>query len=752
MGLDDKTLHDLNAQDLFIELASFAQTQKAKELLLKENFLEGLERIREKLTETVALKGLKLKQLDWFVLPKGIETLEELEQPQTILAPSSIVRLREFLEVLERTRTIGRALWQECEPLFSLCSRLTHLENLNKIIQESFDHQGMVRPDSSMGLLELAYELTQVRKQTEAIFEQALNSPKIQNFLQDRYVTVRNGRFVLPIKEEMMGRFRGIVQDVSKSEHTVFMEPLSFIRHNNLYRQKCLEYEEALERFRKELQEKILSELPALRANLDYLFTIDALVAKAKFIDRLNAWMPKLTLAPPAHIQGMRHPLLQIQERRPIPHDFDMEPTKLCLVVTGPNGGGKTVFLNSIGLNLLLIQRGLLPCMKESSVFLVPQKVFAAMAEGESLKEGLSSFTGYLVRIKDILEQVSPGDFILMDEPLRNTDPLEGSLLLEAILEGMFQKGAFVFIATHNPWLKSWAKAHPAVSMYTMELDPKTHTPTFRLLKGEVSESFALDAARHAGLPDSIIQRAIELKSKDPYLSLKDQLGLERMKLMEERGRVQGLLKNFERRLDGILSQTETLKVRSKGSSTSSIKQAVREEGLKVFRELAPDSEPPPELKPSSLEPGEWVRIEGMKEDGQLASLDRSKGQAEVVVGGLKVRLPLDRIKPLAKTPTTPPVKVHIEEAIDQGATSSQRIPKVVDVRGMDLESALAKVDREISRALVQGQASIKVLHGLGILRKNLRETLNKSHEAIAHVRPAQDFEGGEAFSVIELR
>jgi dsDNA-specific endonuclease/ATPase MutS2 len=123
-----------------------------------------------------------------------------------------------------------------------------------------------------------------------------------------------------------------------------------------------------------------------------------------------------------------------------------------------------------------------------------------------------------------------------------------------------------------------------------------------------------------------------------------------------------------------------------------------------------------------------------------------------VLVGGLKVRLPFDRIKPLAKTPTSPTVKVHIEEAIDQDAVSFQRIPKAVDIRGMDLESALAKVDREISRALVQGQASIKVLHGLGVLRKNLRETLKKNHEAIANVRPGLDFEGGEAFSVIELR
>lgn len=735
-----------------MELSGFAQTPKARELLLQEDYLEGLESIREKLTEALKLQALKPKQLEWFVLPRGIEALDELDQPQTILAPSSIVRLRELLEVLERTRTIGRAVWQECEPLFSLCAKLTHLENLNKIVQESFDHQGMVRPDSSLELLELAYELTQVRKQTEAFFEQALSDPKIQNFLQDHYVTVRNGRFVLPIKEEMMGRFRGIVQDVSKSEHTVFMEPLAFIRYNNLYRQRSLEYEEALERFRRELQEKILAEIPLLKANVDHLVSIDALVAKAKFIQHLNSKMPKLTPTPPASIQGMLHPLLQIQGRRPVPHDFDMEPSKLGLVVTGPNGGGKTVFLSSIGLNVLLVQKGLLPCMQASSVLLVPRRVFAAMAEGENLKEGLSSFTGYLVRLKEILEQVRPGDFILMDEPLRNTDPLEGSLLLEAILEDMFQKGAFVFIATHNPWLKSWAKTHPAISMYTMDLDPKTHTPTFRLSKGEVSESFALDAARQAGFPESIIRRAFELKSQDPYLSLKDQLSLEKMKLMEERKRVQGIIKNFEERLEGILAQAETLKSSPRHSLASSIKQAFKEEGLQVFRELAPGSEPPSELKPLSVEPGDRVRIEGMKEGGMVASLDRSKGQAEVLVGGLKVRLPLERIKPLPKTPAPPPIKIHFEKVSDYDEASSQARIGVVDVRGMDFESALEKVDREISRALVHNQASLKVLHGLGTLRKTLREALMKNHEAIAHIRPGEDYEGGEAFSVIELR
>ena len=742
--IDHQTLDDLSVRTLFSHIASLAQTQRAKSRLLDEPFLESFEQLYDCLEAAKLLAALQAKNVEWFVLPKGIEEVETLEHEQGLISPSFILRVRGILEVLERTRTIGRAVWLDCEPLFSLCAKLTHFDTLSKLLDEAFDHQGMVRPDASMELLELAYELTQVRKQTESLFENALHDPKIQNFLQDRYITLRNGRFVLPIKEEMMGKFRGIIQDVSKSEHTVFMEPLALIRHNNLFRQRCIEYDQALEIFRKELQEKILGEMPNLSANVEILTKIDTLVAKAKFLRKLDAKSPKLTTMPPSKVQGLAHPLLILQGLKPIPHDFELEPGKLGLILTGPNGGGKTVFLTSIGLNLLLVKRGLLPCVKESSVLLIPRGIYAAMAEGESLAEGLSSFTGYLTRLKTILERVEPGDFVLMDEPLRNTDPLEGSLLLQAILEALFEKGVFVFIATHNPWMKSWAKTHPSCSVYTLEFDPKTQTPTYHLKRGEVSESFALDAARNVGFPEAILKKALELKACDPYLSLKDQLQEEKRKLEEERGRVQALLKGFENRLDEVLAQAEQKKtVGSRASGT--LKEAVRREALQTFKAISPERVVPEAFMPSTLLIGDRVRIEGMKAEGVVAALNQERRQADVLLGELKLRLPIESLHPLPKAGPKPKVTVHLQEA---GGDSEG----LLDVRGMDTESALGLIERQISRALTKGKGSVKILHGIGALRRHLREAIQENYRGIALVRPGHDLEGGEAFSIVELR
>ena len=736
-------MDDLGVYGLYQHITSLSQTQRAKSRLLEEPFLESFEQIYACLEASRSLEEVQPKNTEWFVLPKGLEEIESLEGEQGILAPSSILRIRELLEVLERTRTIGRATWQACEPLFSLCAKIVHHDTLSKLLEEAFDHQGMVRPDASVALLELAYDLTQVRKQTESVFESTMNDPKIQQFLQDRYVTLRNGRFVLPIKEEMMGKFRGIVQDVSKSEHTVFMEPLALIRYNNLFRQRCIEYDQELEQFRKELQGKILNDIPNLSVNLEILIQIDMLLAKAKFLRKIHAKRPKLTTRPPAMVQGLAHPLLILQGLKPIPHDFELEPGKLGLILTGPNGGGKTVFLTSIGLNILLVKRGLLPCVKESSTLLVPRGVYAAMAEGESLAEGLSSFTGYLSRLKTILGKVEAGDFVLMDEPLRNTDPLEGSLLLQAILEALFEKGVFVFIATHNPWTKSWAKTHPLCTVYTLEFDSKTQRPTYHLKKGETSESFAFDAARSVGFPEAILKRALELKASDPYLSLKDQLQEDRQRLKEEKGRVHVLLKDFETRLEEALHQAEQKKaVGIKKPGT--LKEAFRREALQTLKAISPEGEIPEALMPSTIKVGDRVCIEGMKGYGVVVALHQEGHRADVLLGELKVRLPIGSLNPLPKAGPKPRVMVHIEETQD-GADD------LLDVRGMDIESALRLIGRQISRALTKGKGSIKILHGLGSLSQPLRETLQQDYQGIALIRPGLDLEGGEAFSIVEL-
>jgi DNA mismatch repair protein MutS2 len=253
-----------------------------------------------------------------------------------------------------------------------------------------------------------------------------------------------------------------------------------------------------------------------------------------------------------------------------------------------------------------------------------------------------------------------------------------------------------------------------------------------------------MDAARNVGFPEVILKKALELKACDPYLSLKDQLQEEKRRLEEERGRVQALLKDFENRLEEVLAQAERKKtVGSRASGT--LKETVRREALQTFKAISPEGKVPEAFMPSTLLIGDRVRIEGMKGEGVVAALNQERHRADVLLGELKVRLPIESLHPLPKADPKPQVMVHLQEAPGDSED-------ILDVRGMDAESALGLIERQISRALTKGKGSVKILHGVGALRRLLREAIQENYQGIALVRPGHDLEGGEAFSIVELR
>jgi len=646
MPISQDTIMSLDAQKLFGTLCSCTTTTIAQNLLNQEPFLDDITIIKKNLHVSDSLKRLKSKDIDWFNVRSDIEDILQMsENSNEIITPSCILSIKDAINMCDRVKNYGRSAWIECEPLFKQCTELINLDVLRQTISNCFDNQGKIRTEASFELLELAYQLTKIRKETELLFSNALNDASIRPYLQDTYVTMRNGRYTLPIKEEMMSKFKGIVQDVSKSEHTIFMEPLSLIKQNNSFRQKSLEYESALEQFKENLKKEIIQNCSKIKANILTLCRLDALIAKAKFLKAIAGKLPKITNKLPSSIQSLSHPLLALSLPNMVSHDFEIENNKFGIIITGPNGGGKTVFLKSIGLNIALIKKGLLPCASEKSSFIIPNSLFAAMIDEENLALGLSSFTGYLMRLKEVLSKAKSGDFVILDEPLKNTDPIEGSCLIQSLLEAFFERKVFVFVATHNPWLKTWAKSHPNCKLFTLEFDQKTHNPTYRLMVGALSTSFSLETAKTIGFPEKIIKKAEKIRENNPLFSLRKNLEEELDSIKHERLRLSSLIGTFEEYWQSILLEPTIKKIKSK-KELGTLCKKFKEDSERMIKETRPSFKVhPPSLKLPELKEGDKVKIEGMKGEGVIIGFFSDKQYANVLLGKVKIKLSIKSLK-----------------------------------------------------------------------------------------------------------
>ena len=601
---------------------------------------------------------------------------------------------------------------------------------------------------------------------------------------------MRGDRFVIPVKAEYRSVVSGIVHDQSSSGATLFIEPMSIVEMNNELRKLKLDEQEEIERILAELSAMIGEISGELISNQEILGKLDFAFAKGKLSVEMRAIEPVLNEEKYFYIKNGRHPM--IDKRNVVPNTVYLGKDFDTLVITGPNTGGKTVTIKTVGLFALMTQSGLHIPADFGTSMCVYDNVFADIGDEQSIEQSLSTFSSHMTNTFSILNEVTSDSLVIFDELGAGTDPVEGAALAIAILEDVNMAGAKCIATTHYSELKNYALTKKGVENAAVEFDVDTLSPTYRLLIGVPGKSNAFEISKKLGLSEYVINRAKEFINTD-NIELEDVLqNVEKNRLKAEEDRleaeklkkeIEDIKAEYEGRLERVMAQREKIISKAKSEAFSITRQAKEqsENILKELRKLETEmaskqkqqkidalrkelSDSMGNLQPSvksmivpkvsskeikDLKPGDDVKVVTLNQDGTVVSVDKKKKEALVQIGIMKMTLPfksLQQIQKDKKSTVTRTTRKIISE-------KSGKVKGEVDLRGMNLEEAIMEVEKYLDDACVAGLETVTIIHGIGtgVLKKGLQDIL-KRNKHVKSKRPGEYGEGGAGVTIVTLR
>jgi DNA mismatch repair protein MutS2 len=700
-----------------------------------------------------------------------------------MLGPAELI---EVLVTLRASAYVAKTIQRldETFPLLTaLAVDLPSRPGLEARIAESISEEGEVLDSASPELRRLRAELRGAQQRLQERLGTLVN--EFRGALQEPIITMRADRYVLPVRAEARSQVRGIVHDQSSSGATVFVEPLVVVEMNNRVRQLQIEERQEVERILLALSEEVGREGAYVRLAVELLAEIDLALAKARYASLIRASAPRLNEAGRLKLTGARHPLLT---GRVVPIDFELGGETSMVVITGPNTGGKTVALKTVGLFCLMAQAGLHIPAEEGSEVPVYADVFADIGDEQSIEQSLSTFSSHLSRIVEILRDAGSGCLVLLDELGAGTDPSEGSALARAILAYLLERGIATVATTHYSELKVFAHDQPGVANASVEFDVETLSPTYHLRIGLPGRSNALAIATRLGLDPAIIERAREFLGTQGVAMESLLEGLhadrqaaadERYRLSMERAEAEYQRRELERQRAELEEQRERIineaRVRARRElevvqaelariRTEAARQRLTPERLSALRTRARALEEqtaplPSRARPRPAEPaetvlagplsvGDTVRVRSMNSRGELLSLPDARGDVEVQLGSLKLRVPAADVERLSRRQAHAPAP-----AITLPAREPAEPPALqLDVRGWRVDDTLPAVEKYLDDAYLAGLPFVRILHGkgTGALRQAIREQL-AHHPLVRSYEAAEAREGGEGVTVVNL-
>jgi DNA mismatch repair protein MutS2 len=704
---------------------------------------------------------------------------------------------------LRRATTLKRSLLRvrnQYPALGNVAELLEECSGLQGEISRTIDENGNVLDSASPKLAIIRRDLRVASERLQAKLNALITNSNNAKYLQEQLITQRNGRYVIPLRSEFKGRIPGIVHDQSSSGATIFIEPLATVELNNTVRECQLAEEEEIHRILRELSELVANEADFIVRSVEALAELDMIFAKARYADSIKASAPRMVdFQPrsdqPNHPGGAlrfmeaRHPLLN--PHMVVPIDLMLDDATYLLIITGPNTGGKTVALKTIGLLAMMAQCGLhLPTL-EGAEFTVFDDIFADIGDEQSIEQSLSTFSSHMTNIRDILGQATGRSLVILDELGAGTDPAEGAALARAILSDLRMRGITTLVTTHHPELKLFSQSNSGSRNASVEFDLETLRPTYRLMVGIPGRSNALAIAQRIGLPQPIIEEArgmvsVEDMATDNLLDeitktreetrrardsaiqqqqKAEQLAKELRQRIEEseseqRDVVAKIRRNAERELEDLRKEIRTLrqKLQQAGQPLEAIKRL--EENAFNMR---PDIDMPTSAMPRDLpllaedQPiyklGEKVWISRLKTEGEITEI--SATDVEVAIGRMRVRAKLDEIEKrgaLADEKKQRNVgrgeKPKQANVLERAASPGLEI----DLRGERVEDALEKINGYLDAAYMAGLPFVRVIHGkgTGALRKAIRDIL-RGHTLVERYESGGDKDGGDGVTLVNL-
>lgn len=678
---------------------------------------------------------------------------------------------------------------EEAPALAEAAEGIAVLAGLEAAIGGAIGDDGSVLDGASPELARLRRERRAGEARLRERLEQVIRTPAMHRMLRDPLVTIRDGRYVVPVRAEFRDQFPGVAHDQSASGMTVFMEPLAVVPLGNRLRELAAREEQEVARILGQLSRDVGAAAEEIAGTLEVLAGLDLAAAEASLSLQMEAAAPRLNAAGRVVLRAARHPLLGGPV---VPVDIRLGGEFRTLVITGPNTGGKTVVLRTLGLLTLMAQAGLhVPASSDSEAAVFPQ-VYADIGDEQSVEQNLSTFSSHMTAIVEILRglaehppQESPA-LVLLDEVGAGTDPAEGAALARALIETLHALGACTAVTTHYNELKALAVTHPGVENASVEFDEETLRPTYRLLIGTPGRSNALVIASRLHLAPEIVERArgylsrqaLDLtqviqrveaeraqlarereeleRTRDALARAEaraaeeaERLAAERRRVLERaQAEVGALLRRGREDLDALLRE---LRSRPSAEAAARVRAHLRDLARASEAYAAQTRTPPPGAPPQDLRPGEEVLVASLGRRGIVRAGPDSRGDVEVQAGALKVRVPLaDLRRAQAEAGSEPGGPAPAPAPAGWGAAPA--VPASVDLRGKTAEEALAELDTYLDDATLAGLPRVVVIHGkgTGALRRAVHEHL-AHHPEVTGFRLGGDGEGGSGATVVDL-
>ncbi|WP_047981652.1 endonuclease MutS2 [Ornithinibacillus contaminans] len=778
--MNERILRVLDFQKIIERLSQHAATSLGKDLAAKLKPSTDIEVVKQLQEETD--EAAQVIRLNTPIPLGGISDIRQSIQRSVIggvLSTSECLAVADTIYGGRQAKEFVENLDEELPLLQDVVAGITPLRPLELQIKSCIDDHGQVMDSASEKLRGVRSSIRTHESRIREKLESYTRSKS--NMLSDAIITIRNERYVLPVKQEYRGAIGGIVHDQSASGQTLFMEPKAVVDLNNQLQELYAKEKQEIDRILRELTERIAEEEGFLTENVRLLAQIDFMFARANLARAMKASRPTINNQGIIKMQQARHPLISMDQV--VANDIEIGKTYTSIVITGPNTGGKTVTLKMVGLCTLMAQSGLqIPALDgcEMAVF---EEVYADIGDEQSIEQNLSTFSSHMTNIVDILQHVDDKSLVLFDELGAGTDPQEGAALAMSILDEVVSRNARVIATTHYPELKAYGYNRENVINASMEFDVQTLQPTYRLLIGVPGRSNAFEISKRLGLDHTIIERAkshigIDSKNVENMIASLEESKRQAEKEYEEAHQIllesEQTRKQLEEEWNQFDQKREELYKKAEEKAEKALRNA-REEAEMIIDEIR-------KMKTdATLKEHEWIEAKKMLEDAQpkLSTKKKAKQQATtseelspgdeiklltvnqngsviekvndneymVQVGIMKVKVKRNDLQLIGK-----PKKTY-EKPLATVKGSSYHVPVELDLRGERYEDALLKLEKYVDDATLANYPKVFIIHGkgTGALRKGVQDFV-KNHPSIASARPGAAGEGGSGVTVLEFR
>ncbi|MBM7605692.1 DNA mismatch repair protein MutS2 [Metabacillus crassostreae] len=786
--MQQKVLHVLEFEKVKDQLVQHASSslgkEKAKALIPSTNFQEVV--VAQEQTDEAA----KVLRLKGNVPLGGLVDIRTTMKRAKIGGILNAVELNEVSGTLYAARQMKRFIEKMVEeeielvhlPVFA--DKIVVLQEVERKISECIDDNGYVLDSASVALKGIRQQLRTTEARVRDKLESMIRSSSASKMLSDAIITIRNERFVLPVKQEYRGSYGGIVHDQSSSGATLFIEPQVIVDLNNTLQQAKVKEKVEIERILTILSNEVAEFSDDILQNVYCLAELDFMFTKAKYAKKMKGTRPDVNESGIVRLVRARHPLLA--ENEVVPNDIELGTDFTTIVITGPNTGGKTVALKTLGLCTIMAQAGLqIPAMDGSEIA-VFQAVYADIGDEQSIEQSLSTFSSHMVNIVDILDKVDHKSLVLFDELGAGTDPQEGAALAISILDEVYNRGARVVATTHYPELKAYGYNRSGVINASVEFDVATLSPTYKLLIGVPGRSNAFEISKRLGLQEKVINKA-KAQMTDEHNEVDTMIAsLETSKKTAEnelieaekiRKEAEQLHKELQKQILEFNSQRDALYEKAERKAQEKVEEASQEaqkiihdlrkmrkeqhaqvkeheliDAKKRLEDALPQFEKSKKIDKSqpvtqSLQPGDEVKVISFDQKGHLIE-KVSDHEWQVQMGIMKMKVKEKDLQYIKR-----PKQEIQEKPLATVKGKDYHVSLELDLRGERFENALLRVEKYLDDAVLAGYPRVSIIHGkgTGALRTGVKELL-KNHRSVKSTRFGEAGEGGSGVTVVELK